>query len=125
MLLVKNYIAVSQGKGFGLFASEFIPKDTLIWQFVEGFDIKVHKDKYETLTNIQKKHIDTYFWREGDYLYSSCDHSNFQNHSNNPNSICLDEYKMIALRDICKDEEILVDYKDFDDDFNSYKDILI
>jgi SET domain-containing protein len=125
MLLIKNYIAASEGKGLGLFASEFIPKGTLIWQFVEGFDTKVHKDKYETLTNIQKNYVDTYFWKEGDYLYSSCDYSNFQNHSNNPNSVCLDEDKMIALRDIYPDEEILVNYRDFDDDFDSYKNILI
>jgi hypothetical protein len=27
-------------------SEEFIPKNTIIWQFVEGFDIKVHKEKY-------------------------------------------------------------------------------
>jgi len=87
MLLIETYIAESPGKGMGLFSKKFIPKGTVIWQFVEGFDIKVHQDKYKTLTDVQKKFIDTYFWKEGEYLYSSCDNSNFQNHSNNPNSI--------------------------------------
>jgi SET domain-containing protein len=124
MLLVKTYIAPSEGKGLGLFATEFIPKDTLIWQFVEGFDIKVHKDKYHTLTEVQKQCIDTYFWKEGDYLYSSCDCSIFQNHSQNPNSVGLGEDKMIALRDIHPNQEIVVDYESFDDDYEEYKNTL-
>jgi SET domain-containing protein len=125
MLLVKTYLAESSNKGLGLFAEEFIPKNTTIWQFIEGFDIKVHKEKYKTLTEIQKNHIDKYFWREGDYYYSSCDHSIFQNHSNNPNSIELDKDKMIAARDIYPNEEIVVCYENFDDDFDIYKNILI
>ena len=36
MLLVETYIAESPGKGMGLFSENFIPKDTVIWQFVEG-----------------------------------------------------------------------------------------
>ena len=67
----------------------------------------------------------TYFWKNNDYLYSSCDHSIFQNHSNNPNSIELDEDKMIAARDIYPNEEILVCYESFDDDFDIYKNTLI
>jgi SET domain-containing protein len=125
MLLVKTYIAESSDKGLGLFAEEFIPKYTIIWQFAEGFDIKIHKEKYETLTDIQKKFVDTYFWKNNDYLCSSCDHSIFQNHSNNPNSIELDEDKMIAARDIYPNEEILVCYESFDDDFHIYKDNLV
>ena len=124
MLLIQTYIAESSGKGIGLFSKNFIPKDTLIWQFVEGFDIKVHQDKYKTLTDVQKKFIDTYFWKEGEYLYSSCDNSNFQNHSNNPNSIGFGENKMIAARDIFPNEEILVNYERFDDDFDLYKETL-
>jgi SET domain-containing protein len=125
MLLIETYLAESPGKGLGLYSKNFIPKDTIIWKFVEGFDIRVHKDQYHLLSDLQKKHIDTYFWREGDYLYSSCDSSNFQNHSSNPNSICCEHDKMIAARDINPGEEILADYKSFDDDFESYKDEMI
>jgi SET domain-containing protein len=115
MLLIETYIAESPGKGMGLFSKKFIPKGTVIWQFVEGFDIKVHQDKYKTLTDVQKKFIDTYFWKEGEYLYSSCDNSN---------SIGFGENKMIAARDIFPDEEILVNYERFDDDFDLYKETL-
>jgi SET domain-containing protein len=125
MLLVETYLSESSGKGLGLFSKKFIPKDTLIWQFAEGLDIKIHKEKCKLLNGVQKKFIDTYFWREGDYLYSSCDHSIFQNHSDNPNCIGLDEDKIIAARDINADDEILTCYQSFDDDFETYKNILI
>jgi SET domain-containing protein len=124
MLLVETYIAESIGKGLGLFSKNFIKKGTIIWEFVEGFDIQVPIDKYKLLSDIQKDYVDKYFWKEDGYLYSSCDYSNFQNHSYNPNSVALDD-KMVAVRDIYADEEILVNYQNFDDDFNSYKDILI
>jgi SET domain-containing protein len=125
MLLIETYLSHSLEKGLGLFAKKFIAKNTIIWQFVEGFDIKVNEEEYKYLSEVQKKHVDTYFWKEGSYLYSSCDHSIFQNHSYNPNSIGLDEDKMIASRDIYPNEEIVVSYNTFDDDFDIYKDKLI
>ena len=124
MLLVETYLAESPNKGLGLFSKNFIPKDTIIWRFVEGFGIKVHEDEYKSLPDIQKQFVDTYFWKEGNYLYSSCDHSVFQNHSTNPNSV-EDGEDMKALRDIYPNEEILVNYSTFDDDYNLYKNNLI
>jgi len=121
MLLVETYLSESVGKGLGVFSKNFVPKYTVIWKFVEGFDIKVNKEKYAMLSDVQKKYVDTYFWKNGDYLYSSCDYSNFQNHSDDPNSIGLDADKMVASRDIHSNEEIVVCYENFDDDFNLYK----
>lgn len=123
MLLVETYIAESPGMGLGVFSKHLIKKGTVIWEFVEGFDIEVHADKYELLNDVQKAHVDKYFWKDSGYYYSSCDYSNFQNHSFTPNSIALDD-KMVAARDIYANEEILVNYQTFDDDFNSYKDKL-
>lgn len=123
MLLVETYLAESPGMGLGLFAKKFIKEGTLIWGFVEGFDTEVHVDEYKNLNDIQKAFVDKYFWKEGEYYYASCDYSNFQNHSYNPNSVVIGE-KMIAARDIQVDEEILVNYQTFDDNFDSYKDML-
>lgn len=125
MLLIETYIAESPGKGRGLFSKNLVLKGAVIWRFEEGFDIKVHKEKYQSLSEVQKKFIDEYFWKEGDYLYSSCDHSVFQNHSNNPNSVGTGENEMLAARDIYPNEELLVSYNTFDDDFDSYKENLI
>lgn len=124
MFTVKTYLKESPGKGLGTFAKKFIPKGTTIWEFIEGFDIKVHKSKLKELTILQLDFINTYFWQEGDYFYSSCDHSVFQNHSYDPNSVPQGDY-MIASRDIQPDEELTVNYQHFDDTFETYKDILI
>ena len=124
MLLVETYIAESLGKGLGVFSKNPIKKGDVIWEFVEGFDTRVHESGYSLLNDVQKSYVDRYFWKEEDYYYSSCDYSNFQNHSYTPNSIPLGD-KMVAARNIEANEEILVNYQSFDDDFNSYKDILI
>jgi len=125
MFTIEVYIKESEGKGLGVFSKNFIPKGTTIWQFVEGFDIKIHMSELIKLNNIQKKFVDKYFWRENDYYYSSCDHSIFQNHSPNSNSISDKNGDMVAKCDINIDEEILVNYNDFDLDFDLYKNELI
>jgi len=125
MFTVSTYIDKTKDKGFGVFAKEFIAKDTIIWEFIEGLDIKIHKDNLKKLTIIQKNFIDIYFWKEGDYYYSSCDHSIFQNHNGNPNSITSGSLYMIAAKDILVGEEITVDYSDFDDNYNEYIHTLI
>ena len=71
----------------------------------------------------EKDFIKKYFWKEGNYYYSSCDHSIFQNHSTTPNSIPQGDY-MIASRDIEAHEELVVQYSDFDDTFDTYKHLL-
>ena len=123
MFTVKTYLKESPGKGLGIFAKKFIPKGTIIWEFLEDFDVKVHKDKLKSLNLVQRDFIFKYFWKEGDYYYSSCDHSIFQNHSYDPNSVPQGDY-MIASRDIQPDEEITTNYQHFDDGFDEYKDIL-
>jgi len=125
MLLIETYLAQSPGMGLGLFSKNLVAKGTIIWKFAEGFDIKVDKQKYKSLSEIQKKFVNKYFWAEGDYLYSSCDHSVFQNHSSNPNSIATGKNEMIAAKDIYPNEEIVVSYDTFDDDFDNYKESLI
>ncbi len=77
MLLVETYLAESPGMGLGLFAKNFIKEGTLIWEFVEGFDIEVHADEYERLNDVQKAHVDKYFWQEGDYYYSSFSYKSY------------------------------------------------
>ena len=125
MFRVETYLKETPKMGLGVFAKSKIKKGELIWEFVEGLDIKTHKSIIETLNPVQKEYVNKYFWKEGEYYYSSCDHSIFQNHSTNPNSVCDGPVKMIAARDIEKDEEIITNYSEFDDDFNNYKDKLI
>jgi SET domain-containing protein len=125
MFVVETYLKESEGKGLGIFSKNFIKKGDIIWKFVEGFDTKVHISNANKLNDIQKKFIDKYFWREGEYYYSSCDHSIFLNHSYTPNSILDNDGNMIANYDINPGDEILENYSDFDFDFDLYKNELI
>lgn len=125
MFTIDTYIQKTESKGFGVFTKQFIKKDTIIWEFIEGLDIKVDKKSLENLTPVQQQFVDIYFWREGDNHYSSCDHSIFQNHSNTPNSVTSGSLHMVAARDIEVGEELTVDYSSFDDSYNEYADTFI
>ena len=114
-------VATDPRMGLGLFATEFIPKDSIVWEFVEGVDIKVSVDRVEQMSEVQQEYFEKYAWVEDDYYYSSCDLTNFVNHSYQPNLKIIDEI-MISLRDIHPGEELFENYAEFDDCFDEYKD---
>jgi uncharacterized protein len=124
MLLFKTEVKVATDPrmGLGLFATEFIPKDSIVWEFVEGVDIKVSVDRVEQMSEAQQEYFEKYAWVEDDYYYSSCDLTNFVNHSYQPNLKIIDEI-MISLRDIHPGEELFENYAEFDDCFDEYKDL--
>jgi hypothetical protein len=43
MFLIKTEVKVATDPrmGLGLFATEFIPKDSTVWEYVEGVDIEI------------------------------------------------------------------------------------
>ena len=114
-------VATDPRMGLGLFATEFIPKDSIVWEFVEGVDIKVSVDRVEQMSEAQQEYFEKYAWVEDDYYYSSCDLTNFVNHSYQPNLKIIDEI-MISLRDIHPGEELFENDAEFDDCFDEYKD---
>jgi SET domain-containing protein len=114
-------VATDPRMGLGLFATEFIPKDSLVWEFVEGVDIKVSIEEVEQMSEAQQEYFEKYAWVEDNYYYSSCDLTNFVNHSYQPNLKIIDEI-MISLRDIHPGEELFENYAEFDDCFDEYKD---
>ena len=123
MLLFRTEVKVATDSrmGLGLFAAEFIPKGSIVWEFVEGVDIKVSADRVEKMSEVQQEYFEKYAWVEDDYYYSSCDLTNFVNHSYQPNLKIIDEV-MISLRDIYPGEELFENYAEFDDCFDEYKD---
>lgn len=133
MFTVDTYISESIGKGLGVYAVNYIPKDTIVWEYIEGIDLKIHVSKISKLNSIQLKCINKYFWKEGKYYYSSPDQSIYQNHSGNANIVVYNnnldipcsERPMITIRDIQPNEELLVNYSEFDDDYELYKNELI
>ena len=127
MLYVKTKLGSSRIDGIGLFADQFIPEGTLIWKFTGGFDLRIRKDDIEA---IESEHAREQFLKYA-YLnlrtmkYVLCfDDARFFNHSPNPNVIGIDaeneeEEINIAVRNINKDEELTVDYNQYDADFDN------
>ncbi len=121
MLLVKTYLDKSKIQGIGLFADEFIPKGTLVWKFVPGFDFALKNEELNKLPKIAKSWIMHFgYYDEEDGGWVICvDDSRFFNHSDNPN--CREEKdskyfqgRTIAIKDIKQGEEITCDYFEFD-----------
>jgi len=122
MLLVKTKIGPSEIEGIGLFADQFISKGMVVQKFVPGFDLIFSEKDLEKLSGVQKKEFLRYAYKNknsGNYILCA-DNARFLNHCDNPNLISdnPDEEIDIAARDIQVGEELTVDYRDFDEDFD-------
>jgi uncharacterized protein len=120
MMLVPVKLDRSVIHGLGVFAAEFIPKGTRVWQFMAGFDL----DLDPALVDAQPSHIRSALMHYG-YVDSRlrryilcCDDARFMNHSDEPNTwpdFALDPYGVdIAVRDIAAGEELTTDYGQMD-----------
>lgn len=117
---VEVKVATNPKMGLGVFAKEFISKKSMVWEFIEGIDLKVCIDKIKTLNKAQQEYFEKYAWIEKNdknFYYSSCDLTNFMNHSYNPNIGFENDYS-IALKDIQAGQELFVNYSEFVFDFN-------
>ena len=126
---VEVRVATNPKMGLGLFAKEFISKDSVVWEFVDGLDIKISMNEFNALNDAQKEYFKKYAWIEKsddgeEFMCSNADLSNFINHSNSPNIVSAGS-SSVAIRDIQVDEEIFINYNSFDTEFDSYKDEMI
>lgn len=120
MLKVKTYIKESSipNAGMGLFAKEFIPAGTIIWQYDPNIDREYKENEFSSLTGTNKEFVTTYSFRFDDKYYLCVDNARFFNHSDQPNchstdfrAECLGFTR--ALRDIATGEELTDDYSKF------------
>lgn len=123
MLLVKTKVGSSNIHGLGLFADEFIPEGTKIWEFTAGFDLKVSEEDLKILSEPAREQFLNYcYYSVVDGKYVLCfDDARFFNHSDNPNTTSADspsheEGMDVAARDIQPGEEITCDCREFDVD---------
>lgn len=126
MLLVKTKVASSPVHGLGLFADQFIPKGTRIWEFNASVDSRFDASRLEGLSEDEQDALLAHCYvNPGTNLYVLCgDDARYINHSDKPNAedIGYDEGLVngegitIAARDIQPGEEILSNYKAFDAD---------
>lgn len=116
MILVKTKLMPSPIHGMGVFAAEFIPRGTRVWEYREGFDHRVPAEFVDSLPEPGRTSLRHYsaFWGGG-YVISA-DDARFLNHSQTPNLKTFSEPDVdIAIRDIQVGEELLEDYREFDE----------
>jgi len=110
MMLIDVYLAQSPLHGVGVFTRQFIPKDTLIWEFIEGFDHIFTRDAFDALPETAKDFIRHHGHHERvtpDVVYLCADLAKFMNFSKTDSNLRDTVYKTYALRDIGADEELI------------------
>ena len=115
MLTVKTKIGPSKINGIGLFADQFIPKGSIIWEFKKGFDVLVPKKDLKELSPAALEQFHHYAFFDNEYdMYILCsDDARFFNHSEKPNCDDSQSNVTVSLSDIHPGEEMTVDYRVF------------
>ena len=109
MFTVKTYLDKSEIHGFGVFASEFIRRGSLIWE-LSDLDILISEDRYKRLSNVSKSYIDNFAYKQRVVRVLCSDNAKYVNHSEIPNMEA-----GVALTDINIGDEITENYYLFDD----------
>ncbi len=113
MMLVSNYLDRSPIHGIGIFARDFIPKGTRVWEFTPGCDQVYSDEQLAALLPIQREIILFYCYveqgLEGTVL--CCDNARHFNYSDTPNCgpgdhVVEGYVSTVALRDIAEGEEL-------------------
>jgi hypothetical protein len=122
MLLVEARVGPSSIHGLGLFAQQFIPKGTPVWERAPGLDLALSQEQVDALPERARRAFLHYSFRRikcGERI--SCewilcfDEARFTNHSDDPNTDARQ-----ALRDVAPGDEITQDYHDYDWDFGRH-----
>ncbi len=113
MMLVPTYLDKSPIHGIGIFARDFIPKGTRVWQFTPDFDQVFSEEALAALPEVQREPILFYGYIEpgieGTVL--CCDNARHFNFAEDPNCgsgdhVFLGYISTYALRDIAAGEEM-------------------
>jgi SET domain-containing protein len=123
MILVKTKLAPSSVDGIGLFASEFIAKGTTTWKYDCHFDTAFNEKVLSYMSEPAREQFIKYaFYHEGKYILCF-DDQRFINHSSTDYNIRSYPEHDIALRDIFPGEELLCNYRHFEEDWFSRRGI--
>jgi hypothetical protein len=113
MMLVRNYVDRSGIHGMGIFAGEFIPKGTMVWEFTEGCDQVYSQALLARLLPIQREIVLFYGYVEPGMsdVILCCDNARHFNYAVDPNCGPGGEMKAgtistFAMRDIAPGEEL-------------------
>lgn len=101
---------VSDEIGLGVFATEFIPKGTIVWA-QDPLDREITPAEMEQLDQALRDRVLTYCYRNRvGHFVLSWDNNRFINHSFNPNCMMTPYRIELAVRDIQPGEELTNDY---------------
>jgi SET domain-containing protein len=111
VLLVRTKTGPSLIAGIGLFAAEYIPSGTVVWQFSAAVDFATPPHAKESL------HY-SYRSKQTGRIITPGDDAKYINHSKKPNlgtryEMEVEEDVNFALRDIAEGEELTLDYSSF------------
>lgn len=121
MLLINAHAAPSSVHGLGLFADQFIPKGTVVWEFTPLLDTEIPITEFKKLPQKAREFIEFHGFlsqRSGNW-HLSFDDVRYINHSERPN-VASDTNRegvqapLVAIRDIKRGEEMLQNYNDFE-----------
>lgn len=107
---------VSEEIGFGVFATQSIPKGTVVW-VLDELDRQLDKSEIDALTKIQQQRIWKYVFRDTAFIDSNnkyilaSDIDQFMNHSNEANCVTTPYEVLFAAKDIYPGEELTDDYR--------------
>ncbi len=120
MLRVKTRLRYSDVHGFGLFADQFIPKDTVVWEFDPGFDPVFPADlvrKRAAEDPVFAAYVAKHAYEEKrnpGFLTFNMDDARFVNDSPTPSLyVDRDGLRSIAVRDLQEGDELTNRYEDF------------
>ncbi|MCJ7598541.1 MAG: SET domain-containing protein [Methyloceanibacter sp.] len=123
MMLVRAYAAQSAIEGLGVFAGEFIPKGTKLWELDPKFDLIITPAEYEAFSPHVQDFVDCYGYPHLDrpgIIVVDCDHGKFMNHNERPNTDFTVFDVGYALVDIAKGDEITCNYFEFYPSFRGF-----
>jgi SET domain-containing protein len=118
MLLVKTSVGKSDIHGQGLFAKEFIPAGTKVWNLIKPFDVVATKKQMDALPDPAREQMYNFCYRDmNDDLYVICGgDARYMNHSDSPNTREDEQGGTTASVDIEPNTELTCDYYKFDAD---------
>lgn len=96
--------------GFGVFATAFIPRGTLVWA-LDWFDVVLSPEQVDGLAEPLHTQIERYSFVDGQGRYVLCwDFGRYLNHACNPASRSVGDNLEVAVRDIYPGDELTCDY---------------
>ncbi|NNF29079.1 MAG: SET domain-containing protein [Gemmatimonadetes bacterium] len=116
MFLIPTYVGPSAIHGYGVFTAVPIAANTVIWQFVEGVDLRLSEGDLLAVPPQIRAPLRSYCYREESGAYVLCgDNAKFMNHSVRPS--CDDDgVATVVPRDLPVGAELTCDYRAFDYD---------